>query len=209
MSKQDLQSENEQLQKQLVRLNHAIAELDAANKKVEALTDALKYRDRIALNHLLAEIVRVDINQQRQEVTINLGEEHGVLVNTTVLDSFGVYGRVVDVLPETSIVMLIDDERHAIPVLLPRTGHYFIASGNGPNRPLTLDHVNLSDDIEVGDRLVSSGLAGVFPEGYEVGTVISVTDLVAESSKNVTVEPLAQLTKKSYLHALTPDVDDQ
>lgn len=201
-SRMELQSQNLELQRQVGRLNGIVAERDFMRKQVTELKEALGYFDPSRGKQFLAEVIRVDPNQQRLEVVINLGAEDGVTLNSVVLDPYGVYGRTIEVFKHTSNVMLISDERHALPVLLPRTNEYFIASGNGQDRPLTLDHVNLSADIQVGDKLVTSGLGGVFPAGYNVGSVVAVSDIVAEAAKSVAVALDSQAHKKSFLRVL-------
>ena len=199
----ELHARNDQLLKDASRLNATVAELAQARSTIEQLHNALGFVEETRRNQVLSEIVQVNPNRQRLEVIINVGAEQGIEVDKGVLDPWGVYGRIVEVFDDTSHVLLLNDERHATPVLLSRTRQYFIASGNGPDEPLTLDNVNLSSDIRIGDTIVTSGLGGVFPEGLVVGVVETVTDIVSESIKRVTVSPSARLKAKSYLHVIT------
>lgn len=201
----ELQVENTQLRQQLSQLNATKTELAQATHTIQQLKTALAYQTELSHTHLLAEVIYVNPNRQRQEVVINLGESDGLAIGTCILDNWGVYGKAIEVFPDTSRVLLLNDERHAVPVLVKRTQQYFIASGNGPGQPLTLDNVNLSADIEIGDELITSGLGGLFPSGLVVGVVQSVNDLVAESAKQVEVTPSAQLETKSYLRAILRD----
>lgn len=200
----ELHDRNDQLLKDVSRLNATAAELAQAQTTIAQLQNALDYDNANRRHQVLSEIVQVNPNRQRQEVIIDVGAAQGIEVDSGVLDPWGVYGRTVEVFSDTSRVLLLNDERHATPVLLSRTRQYFIASGNGPDEPLTLDNVNLSSDIKVGDTIVTSGLGGVFPEGLVVGVVETVTDIVSESIKRVTVSPSAHLEAKSYLHVITP-----
>ncbi|MCY3859757.1 MAG: rod shape-determining protein MreC [Gammaproteobacteria bacterium] len=204
VSMDELQDRNDQLLKDVSRLNATVAELAHARTTIAQLGNALGYIEENRRNQVVCEIVQVNPNRQRQEVIIDVGARQGIEVDSGVLDPWGVYGRTVEVFADTSRVLLLNDERHATPVLLNRTRQYFIASGNGSDEPLTLDNVNLSSDIQVGDTVVTSGLGGVFPEGLVVGVVETVTDIVAESIKHVTVSPSAHLKSKSYLHVIGP-----
>ncbi|MCY4130283.1 MAG: rod shape-determining protein MreC [Gammaproteobacteria bacterium] len=203
VSMDELHDRNDQLLKEVSRLNATMADLAQARTTIAELRDALGYVNEHRRNQVLSEIVQVNPNRQRLEVIINVGDKQGIEIDSGVLDPWGVYGRTVEVFPNTARVLLLNDERHATPVLVSRTRQYFIASGNGPDEPLTLDNVNLSSDIQVGDAVVTSGLGGVFPEGLVVGVVETVTDIVSESIKRVTVTPSAQLTAKSYLHVIS------
>lgn len=199
----ELHDRNDQLLKDVSRLNATIEELTQARATIAQLRNALGYVEANRRNQVLSEIVQANPNRQRLEVIINVGAEQGIVVDSGVLDPWGVYGRTVEVFSNTSRVLLLSDERHATPVLLSRTRQFFIASGNGPEELLTLDNVNLSSDIQVGDKVVTSGLGGVFPEGLLVGVVETVTDIVSESIKRVTVAPSAHLKAKSYLHVIS------
>ena len=201
-SKRELQVQNNELREELARLSGVIDEREFMRRQVSKLKEALSYEDSSNSDQRLAEVIRVNLNQERLEVTINKGRRDGITVNSVVLDPYGVFGRTIEVFEDTASVMLISDDRHALPVLVTRTDQYFIASGNGPNRELTLDHVNLSADIKTGDKLVTSGLGGVFPEGYHVGTVSSVIEIIAEAAKQVSVSIDSQSDKKSYLRVL-------
>ena len=201
----DLQAHNNQLLQDLSRLNATIAELEHAKLTIQDLESILAYETKLSHSHLLAEIIYVNPNRQRQEVVINAGENDGIEIGTCILDQWGVYGKAIEVFPDSSRVLLLNDERHAVPVLVKRTQQYFIASGNGPGQPLTLDNVNLSANIQIGDELITSGLGGLFPSGLVVGVVQSVNDLVSESAKQVEVEPSARLETKSYLRAILRD----
>lgn len=203
VSMDELHDRNDQLLKEVSRLNATVAELAQARTTITELRNALEYVNEHRRNQVLSEIVHVNPNRQRLEVIINVGDQQGIEIDSGVLDPWGVYGRTVEVFPNTARVLLLNDERHATPVLVSRTRQYFIASGNGPDVPLTLDNVNLSSDIRVGDAVVTSGLGAVFPEGLVVGVVESVTDIVSESIKRVTITPAAQLEAKSYLHVIS------
>ena len=199
VSLDELHTRNDELLREVSRLNATIAELAHAQARIGELETALSYMNDNGHNLMLTEILQVNPSRQRQEVTINRGARDGVVINDGILDPWGLYGRIVEVFPTSSRVMQLNDERHATPVLVRRTRQYFIASGNGSEGPLTLDNVNLSSDIQVGDALLTSGLGGLFPEGLYVGDVATTRDVVSESVKQVTVIPAAQLGEKAYL----------
>lgn len=201
----ELKTQNTYLSHQVSRLNTTAAELKQANETIKELSIALEYRQSSPRQQQIAEIIDYVPIALRQEVVINIGRQQNVEVDDVVLDPWGLYGRVVRSFSRASQVMLISDERHATPVLVRRTRHYFIVSGTGSNKQLLLDNVNLSADLQIGDELVTSGLGGVFPEGLEVGRIESVTDNVAEYAKVVTVTPYARLNAKSYLHVIKKD----
>ncbi|MBS0570277.1 MAG: rod shape-determining protein MreC, partial [Proteobacteria bacterium] len=131
----------------------------------------------------------------------------GVRVGEAVLDAHGVMGQVVEVLPDTSTVMLITDPAHALPVKGERTGLRGIVRGNGTLDSLDLPNVPISADIKVGDKLVTSGLGGHFPAGFPVGTVRTIRNDTSGMFAIATVAPSAALDRSGevlILHDL-PD----
>ena len=70
--------------------------------------------------------------------------------------------------------MLITDPTHAIPVMVERSGLRTIAYGTGAIDRLELPNIPISADVQVGDRLVTSGLGGRFPAGFPVGEILSI-----------------------------------
>jgi len=85
-----------------------------------------------------------------------------------------VMGQVKEVLPTTSVVMLITDPSHAIPVTIARTGLRTVAYGSRDGDALSLPNLPLAADIRVGDNLLTSGIGGRFPPGFPVGRIDNV-----------------------------------
>jgi rod shape-determining protein MreC len=90
-----------------------------------------------------------------------------------VVTPLGVVGQVVSATARTSKVLLLTDPNSGIDVLVQRTRSRGIVSGSLDNGAV-LKYVKRSEDIQEGDRLITSGMDGVFPKGLMVGTVIKV-----------------------------------
>jgi rod shape-determining protein MreC len=90
-----------------------------------------------------------------------------------VVTPLGVVGQVVSVTARSAKVLLITDPNSGVDVLVQRTRSRGIVSGSLENGTI-LKYVKRSEDIQVGDRLITSGLDGIFPKGMMVGTVIKV-----------------------------------
>jgi len=119
------------------------------------VTTASSVKD--ALAHLEGDPIDLVISDMR------LGQESGLSILKVA--------RANPVPPE---VILITDPEHAVPVRIERTGLRTIAVGAGDTTSLALPYLPANADIQSGDLLVTSGLGGVFPEGYPVARVIEV-----------------------------------
>src|SRR5207248_8604723 len=114
---------------------------------------------------LAAQIVNIQLSSLRQRLLINRGAVNGVFKAQAVLDDRGLIGQTTHVGPWSAEVILITDPEHAVPVRIERTGLRTIAVGAGDAASLALPYLPANADIKSGDRLVTSGLGGVFPEG--------------------------------------------
>jgi rod shape-determining protein MreC len=184
-SREALQAENDRLRRQQHELELRIMRYDALareNGELRGLRDALP---PVADRWLAAEIVNVELDSLRHRILINRGSGNGVFKAQAVLDDKGVIGQTVHVGLWSAEVILITDPEHAIPVQVERTGLRTIAVGAGDTASLALPYLPGNADVKPGDRLVTSGLGGVFPAGYPVARVSEV--------HRDAVQPLAQV----------------
>lgn len=171
-----LEAENQRLRNRELELELRSMRFEALakeNGELRGLRDALP---PVADRWLVAEIVNVELDSLRQRVLLNRGANNGLFKGQAVIDDEGVLGQTTHVGPWSAEVMLITDPEHAIPVEIERTGVKTIAVGVGDKSTplLALPDLPANADIKVGDRLVTSGLGGVFPQGYPVAKVTEI-----------------------------------
>ncbi|MEZ5460882.1 rod shape-determining protein MreC [Dokdonella sp.] len=155
-----------------VRLNRMSA-LSAQNDRLKKLLDV---QNELGLGVQLARLINIDLDPFRHRIVLDAGAAQFIEVGQPVLDAHGIMGQIVEVLPRTSVAMLVTDPSHAIPVMIERTGLRTIAYGTGAIDRLQLPNVPMSADIKVGDSLVTSGLGGRFPVGFPVGEILEISN---------------------------------
>ena len=148
----------------------------------------------VADRWLAAEIVNIQLSSLRQRLLIDRGAANGVFKGQAVLDDKGLIGQTTHVGPWSAEVILITDPEHAVPVRIERTGLRTIAVGAGDTTSLALPYLPGNADIRSGDLLVTSGLGGVFPEGYPVARVSEVHRDAVQPLAQVRATPLAHLS---------------
>lgn len=197
--------ENRQLQAEVLVLKgqlQELAELGAENVRLRTLLNAQQTpKQRL----LMAELIGVSPDPRRHRITINRGERDGVFVGQAVLDSGGLMGQVVQIWADRAEVLLISDERHAVPVRVADSDMRAIAEGTGNYRRLRLRYVQPTMDVAINDLLVTSGLGGRFPAGYPVGRVASVEHERGQPFVEVTVTPAAELDRSRHLLLVFPE----
>jgi rod shape-determining protein MreC len=187
-----LRAENERLrarQRDLELLAMRYEALAHENGELRGLRAALP---PVADRWLPAEIINIQLSGLRQRLLINRGATNGVFKGQAVLDDSGLIGQTTHVGPWSAEVILITDPEHAVPVRVERTGLRTIAVGGGDGSSLALPYLPANADIRNGDLLLTSGLGGVFPEGYPVARVNEV--------HRDAVQPLAQVRATALSH---------
>jgi rod shape-determining protein MreC len=201
--KESMQS-REALQAENARLRSRQRDLEVRSMRYEALArengDLRGLRDAlppVADRWLPAEIVNMQLSSLRQRLLLDRGAVNGVFKGQAVLDDKGLIGQTTHVGPWSAEVILITDPEHAVPVRIERTGLRTIAVGSGDTASLALPYLPANADIRSGDVLVTSGLGGVFPEGYPVARVTEVHRDAVQPLAQVRAAPLAHLDTDS------------
>jgi rod shape-determining protein MreC len=162
------------------------------NAKLRGLSAALP---PVAEKWLVAEVVHVELDSLRPRVLINRGTNNGVFRAQAVLDEQGILGQTTHVGPWSAEVILITDPEHAIPVEIERTGVRTIAVGTGNEGELALPYLPGNADVKTGDLLITSGMGGVFPQGYPVARVTEVHREAVQPLAQVRAAPLAHVNR--------------
>src|SRR5215470_17279676 len=174
--------------------NARLRSLARENGELRGLREALP---PVADRWLPAEIINIQLSGLRQRLLINRGATNGVFKDQAVLDDRGLIGQTTHVGPWSAEVILITDPEHAVPVRVERTGLRTIAVGAGDAAFLALPYLPSNADIKSGDLLVTSGLGGVFPEGYPVAQVTEVHRDAVQPLAQVRARPLAHVDSDS------------
>jgi rod shape-determining protein MreC len=166
-------AENERLRKRVQMLEaerQKLLEAQATNLQLKQLLD---FRNHLSGSPILASIIANSANSWFQSCVLNKGSSDGIRKGMAVVTPVGVVGKVVSVTGRTAKVLLLTDPNSGIDVLVQRTRARGIVSGSLENG-IVLKYVKRSEDIQEGDRLITSGMDGVFPKGMMVGAVIKV-----------------------------------
>jgi rod shape-determining protein MreC len=104
----------------------------------------------------------------------------------------GVVGRVITPSLRAAKVQLLIDRNAAVAGLVERSRAQGVVVGTGENR-LEMEYVPGTADIRVGDRVVTSGIDGIYPKGFLIGQIESVQRGAGDYTK-VVVKPAVELS---------------
>jgi rod shape-determining protein MreC len=199
-------SENEKLRKRIQTLEierQKLLEAAATNRQLKELLD---FRGSLSGTPVIASIIANSASNWFQSCVLDKGSADGIRKGMGVVTPLGVVGQVVSVTARTAKVLLLTDPNSGIDVLVQRTRSRGIVSGSLETGTI-LKYVKRSEDIQEGDRLITSGTDGVFPKGMIVGTVIKVRKQHLGLFQFVEVLPAVQSARVEEVLVVAGDSD--
>jgi rod shape-determining protein MreC len=167
--------ENSTLKRRLAKLAAENVQLQGASGEVSRMRELLGYAESLQTPATFGRIIMVDTAGPFKSIVIDRGAAHGVDLNDPVVNADGLIGRVVLTTSDMSKVQLIVDSGSSVGIALERTRRQAIVRGNG-TMELDVAFVPTKADIQVGDRIITGGIDGVYPKGIVVGTIQSVEE---------------------------------
>ena len=208
-SRHELMQNNIALKREMLLLNSDVSLLDQyreENKRLRKLLGSPFVRDE---RKMVTEVMAVDSSPYQHQIVIDKGHTNGVYLGQPVINEKGIVGQVTFVAAHNSRVLLLVDSSNSIPVQVIRNDIRVIASGNGNIDSIQLEHIPLSADIQPEDLLVTSGLGGVYPEGYPVAYVSEVDNNNSRQFASISAKPVVEFDRLRYLLLIWPNEDRQ
>jgi len=187
-------AENERLKQRIVELEaerSRLLEAEATNRRLKEL---LEFRSQLPARSITATIVANSASTWFESCLLDKGSADGIRKGMAVVTPLGVVGQVVAVSARSAKVLLITDPNSGVDVLVQRSRARGIVSGSLGNGTV-MKYVKRSEDVQEGDRLVTSGLDGVFPKGLFVGTVVRVRKQNLGLFQHIEVAPAVDSTR--------------
>ncbi len=161
-----------------------VEHLEVENARLRGLIDL---RPGLSVRSHPAQVLYEARDPYTRKVIIDRGSTHGIVVTSPVITEHGVFGQVTRSYPLSSEVTLLTDKDAAIPVLNERTQTRSAAFGGLAG--LELRFVAGNADVQVGDRLLTSGVDGVYPPGLPVAVVALIDRKVESGFARIALNP--------------------
>ena len=169
----NLDKENRMLKQRIAELQEENTRAREVKLAFDRLRQLLQFREKNSPSMIGAEVIGQDPSSWFKSVTIDKGERDGVKKGMAVISPAGVIGQVLKTAPHYTTVLLITDYNSAVDSIVQRTRAKAIVEGKGENR-CQLKYLLRTEEVAVGDVVVTSGLAGNFPKGLMVGEIKKV-----------------------------------
>jgi rod shape-determining protein MreC len=152
-------------------LEQRLVELESQNRELQKL---LNYVNKQPNKGVTAPVIGRSADHWWQEMILGRGSEDGIQPGYIVSGIGGIVGRVMEVTPHTSRVLLISDPSSKVGVTVSRSRNMGYIRGQSANRVIMV-FVDKVPDVRKGDVITTSALSHLFPAGLPVGVVESVS----------------------------------
>jgi rod shape-determining protein MreC len=166
----NVQQENDALKQELSSLQVRLQEERAEAQRTDNLRQLLELRQRAQLDTVAAEVIAGAANPDFRTVTIDKGSSEDLATDMAVISPAGVVGRVILPSRRASQVQLLIDRNAAAGALIERTRVQGVVMGVGDGT-LKMQYVPGTADVKTGDLVVTSGIDGIYPKGFVIGTI--------------------------------------
>jgi len=195
-----LRGDNARLARENFENSALLQQLEALRAENAQLRDLHAARSRQDIDFTAAEVLYAARDPFARKVVVDRGSRDDVRAGQPVVDNRGVLGQVTRVYPWLAEVTLITDKSQFVPVQNVRNGLRAVLAGTGSDGSLELKFIPLNADFQNGDRLVTSGIDGIYPPGLPVAQITHVERSAAQLFARITCAPLAGVA--SHAHVL-------
>lgn len=194
-----------------IKLDQIMQERDDAIQEVIALNAQLNFARMISevtefrscyddSNAVLAQVLLKDFSEQEQFFLIEGGLDKQIKKNMVAVYKNNIVGRVVEVFPRYSKVLLITDRSCKVAAYCSQSHATGIYEGINKKNAGSVAHISHLHSVQEGELIISSGDGMIFPQGFALGKVTSATcnNLVY----TIATEPLYDISAVRYCYIL-------
>lgn len=168
--------ENAELRQQLLDMAAELQTQRARSAQTRSIEDMLGLRPQIPVPTIAARVIAGNVSPGTLTVAVDRGVADGVATDMAVLGARGVVGRVIaPVAQQAATVQLLIDGNAAAAVVFERSQAGGMVLGGQTDGTLRAEFVPVMADVQVGEQVTTSGQDGIFPAGFLVGVVESVS----------------------------------
>ncbi|HLE27898.1 MAG TPA: rod shape-determining protein MreC [Anaerolineales bacterium] len=184
-----LRQQNAELQAQVNQLQTRIVQLEEDQAALQTLSGLVSYaRTQPENRYLAANVIGRDPSPFLRYILLDRGSDDGVRRDMPVVTDHGLVGKIVEVTSQASKVQLIVDASSAVNALLQKSRERGVVTGQLAGG-LVMQYISQQVTVEPGERVLTSGLGGTYPQDIVIGTVSAVQKLNYEVLQQAEVIP--------------------
>ncbi|CAM5390280.1 Cell shape-determining protein MreC OS=Lysinibacillus sphaericus OX=1421 GN=LS41612_07235 PE=3 SV=1 [Lysinibacillus sphaericus] len=190
--------ENKRLKARLEDFAAVQAEALVLKSENEKLMELSKAESLKAFNPIQATVIARNPDQWEEKIILDKGSSHGVQKNMAVMTAKGLVGKITLVTPFTSEVELLytnnPNYRVSAMVLGEKEAYGLIEGFDKERIELIMKRIDSSLTVKEGEKVVSSGLGGIFLKGVPIGEITEVSTDDFGLTKMAYVKPSADFS---------------
>ena len=202
-----LREENDALRRELDEYKNLVYDAELIEEENDFLSDFLGLKEEhldFALEN--ASVLGREATNYRTLLTLSKGTLHGIDVNMPIITETGLIGHITEVGATWSKAVVITETASAVGGYIERSGALGVVEGTYELRTdglCRMVYIEADSDIRIGDKVITSGIGGIYPRGLLIGRVSAVE--VDENSRTLTatIEPAAELDSVSKVMIVT------
>lgn len=184
---EELKIKAEEQEKELYRLE----ELEKQNERLKELVKFVDENEEMVVTG--ANVIAKNPGNWFNNITIDKGSKHGVDVNMAIVTNQGLVGRVTEVKDSWSKVRTIVDGKSAVSGIIQRNRDNGLLKGNNSlgeeDGMCRMIYIPEDSNISPGDKVLTSGIGGIFPKGIYIGEVEKVIKDKRDLYKTAIIRP--------------------
>jgi rod shape-determining protein MreC len=206
-SQAELQQEIDRLQERMHLLAQVETELREQEQENLRLRELLGYSPPPNHEILVSRVIARDAHSWWRSLWIDHGSSLGVTPSAAVTAPAGLVGRVLEVAPSASQVLLLIDPTCRVSALIQRSRANGIVEGawSVDGRSLCkMTFIDRNADLLVGDDVVTSGLGQVYPAGILIGKITEIIRPEHQLYLDAWIEPAVDFSNLAEIMVLLP-----
>lgn len=195
---QNTYEENQRLKIEIDKIYERQAEINVLRDENQRLGEELELQSSLTdYRTISGTVISRNPDNWIDQIVVDRGSQDGVAVGMPVMSSNGLIGRISEVNPTSSKVVLltnIDQTANQVSseIIMEEEIVYGLISGyDSSSDRLVMSQITSTIEIEEGELITTSGLGGVIPRGLVIGEVEEVTMDAHGLAQQVFVNPAA------------------
>ncbi len=195
MGLSDMSSDLASLREENIRLKQwydRARQLEAENRSLRGLVNLA---DLPRAHYVSARVIAIGGTAFADGVVVDAGTRQGVNERMVAMTGNGLVGRVISVSEDTAHVILLNDSNARVPIVIENSRHRGVLAGDNTDLAQIL-HLPEEASVTVGERVLTSGLGGIFVAGLPVGVIAKM------DTSGIRVKPFADLQRLEIIQLI-------
>ena len=170
ISLEETQEEN----KKLKVINQFLEKVSKQNEELNTLWSSARLNYD---NYSFARKRSISSSEFQPLLVVDIDRQNNLDINDVLLSPNGLVGKIKSLGLYSAEIMVLHDVRSSVPIITEKSKLHGNLRGSGIGRPGNMEYIKKTASYELGEKVYTSGIAGIYPEGIFVGEITSIDDL--------------------------------